>query len=58
MNSFNLFVALMDLLWTFFPDRRRAHLRRPLRRIGELLDRFTPDTGANYFAVAGYGDSF
>jgi putative transposase len=28
------------------------------RRIGELLDRFTPDECANYFAAAGYGDSF
>ncbi len=27
------------------------------RRIGELLDHFTPDECANYLQAAGYGDS-
>jgi hypothetical protein len=28
------------------------------QRIGQLLDRFTPDECRNYFQAAGYGDPF
>ena len=37
------------------PERTRDGL---LNRIGQLLDRFTPDECANYFQAAGYPDSF
>ena len=37
------------------PERTRDGL---WRRIGELLDRFTPDECANYLTAAGYRDSF
>ena len=37
------------------PERTRDGL---WRRIGTLLDQFTPDECANYFKAAGYADSF
>ena len=45
----------MDIPFLTVAERTRDDL---WRCIGELLDRFAPDKCANYFAVAGYGDSF
>jgi hypothetical protein len=37
---------------------QRLPLQSLITRIGELLDRFTPDECTNYFRAAGYADSF
>ena len=54
MNPIEMAFAKLKTLLRQDPERTRDGL---WRRIGELLDRFTPDECANYFTAAGYGDS-
>ena len=55
MNPIEMAFSKLKTLLRQAPERTRDGLRR---RIGELLDRFTPDECANYLAAAGYRDSF
>jgi len=54
MNPIEMAFAKLKTLLRRDPERTRDGL---WRRIGELLDHFTPDECANYFTAAGYGDS-
>jgi len=54
MNPIEMVFAKLKTLLRQASERTRDGL---WHRIGELLDRFTPDECANYFAAAGYGDS-
>ena len=51
MNPIEMAFSKLKTLLRQAPERTRDGL---WRRIGELLDRFTPDECANYFAAAGY----
>jgi transposase len=55
MNPIEMAFAKLKTLLRQAGERTRDGL---WDRIGELLDRFTPDECANYFTAAGYGDSF
>ena len=55
LNPIEMAFSKLKTLLRQAPERTRDGL---WRRLGELLDRFTPDECANYFAAAGYGDSF
>jgi transposase len=55
MNPIEMAFAKLKTLLRQAPERTRDGL---WNRIGESLDRFTPDECANYFQAAGYGDSF
>ena len=55
MNPIEMAFSKLKTLLRQAPERTRDGL---WRRIGELLDRFTPDECANYLAAAGYRDSF
>jgi transposase len=54
MNPIEMTFSKLKTLLRQDPQRTRDAL---WRRIGELLDRFTPDECANYFSAAGYGES-
>ena len=54
MNPIEMAFAKLKALLRQDPERTRDGL---WRRIGELLDRFTPDECTNYFTAAGYADS-
>jgi transposase len=53
MNPIEMAFAKLKTLLRQAPERTRDGL---WNRIGELLDRFTPDECANYFRAAGYGE--
>ena len=53
MNPIEMAFAKLKTLLRQAPERTRDGL---WNRIGELLDRFTPDECANYFQAAGYGE--
>ena len=55
MNPIEMAFAKLKTLLRQDPQRTRDDL---WNRIGELLDRFTPDECANYFRAAGYANSF
>jgi transposase len=55
MNPIEMAFSKLKTLLRQAPERTRDGL---WRRIGELLDRFTPDECANYLTAAGYRDSF
>ena len=55
MNPIEMAFSKLKTLLRQAPERTRDGL---WRRIGELLDCFTPNECANYFAAAGYADSF
>ena len=55
MNPIEMAFAKLKTLLRQAPERTRDGL---WKRIGELLDRFTPDECPNYFRAAGYADSF
>jgi len=55
MNPIEMAFAKLKTLLRQAPERTLDGL---WRRIGALLDRFTPDECANYFRAAGYSDSF
>ena len=55
MNPIEMAFSKLKTLLRQAPERTRDGL---WSRIGELLDRFTPDECANYFRAAGYADSF
>jgi transposase len=55
MNPIEMAFAKLKTLLRQTPERTRDGL---WNRIGELLDRFTPDQCANYFHAAGYGNSY
>lgn len=55
MNPIEMAFAKLKTLLRQTPERTHDGL---WRRIGELLDRFTPDECANYFTAAGYRESF
>lgn len=55
MNPIEMAFSKLKTLLRQDPERTRDGL---WWRIGDLLDRFTPDECANYFQAAGYGDSF
>jgi transposase len=54
MNPIEMAFSKLRTLLRQAPGRTRDGL---WQRIGDLLDRFTPDECANYFHSAGYGDS-
>jgi transposase len=54
MNPIEMALSKLKTLLRQAPERTRDGL---WRRIGELLDRFTPDECANYLRAAGYADS-
>lgn len=54
MNPIEMAFSKLKTLLRQRPERTRDGL---WRRIGALLDQFTPDECANYFRAAGYGDS-
>jgi transposase len=54
MNPIEMAFSKLKTLLRQAPERTRDGL---WRRIGELLDRFTPTECTNYFQAAGYGDS-
>jgi transposase len=54
MNRIVMVFSMLITLLRHAAERTREGL---WHRIGELLDRFTPDECANYFTAAGYGDS-
>ncbi len=54
MNPIEMAFAKLKTLLRQAPERTRDSL---WNRIGELLDRFTPNECTNYFRAAGYGDS-
>ncbi len=54
MNPIEMAFAKLKTLLRQAPERTRDGL---WRRIGALLDHFTPDECANYFKAAGYADS-
>jgi transposase len=54
MNPIEMVFSKLKTLLRQASERTRDGL---WHRIGELLDRFTPDECANYFTAAGYGDS-
>ena len=55
MNPIEMAFSKLKTLLRQAPERTRDGL---WRRIGDLLDRFTPDECANYFQAAGYRESF
>ena len=55
MNPIEMAFSKLKTLLRQAPERTRDGL---WRRIGELLDCFTPNECANYFAAAGYAHSF
>ena len=55
MNPIEMAFSKLKTLLRQAPERTRDGL---WQRIGELLDRFSADECANYFAAAGYADSF
>lgn len=55
MNPIEMAFAKLKTLLRQAPERTRDGL---WRRIGDLLDQFTPDECANYLRAAGYGGSF
>ena len=55
MNPIEMAFAKLKTLLRQAAERTRDDL---WRRIGSLLDQFTPDECANYLRAAGYGDSF
>ena len=54
MNPIEMAFAKLKTLLRQAPERTRDGL---WRRIGDLLDQFTPDECANYLRAAGYADS-
>jgi transposase len=54
MNPIEMAFAKLKTLLRQAPERTRDGL---WRRIGALLDQFTPEECNNYFQAAGYGDS-
>jgi transposase len=54
MNPIEMAFAKLKTLLRQEPERSRDGL---WLRIGELLDRFTPEECANYLRAAGYADS-
>ena len=54
MNPIEMAFSKLKTLLRQAPERTRDGL---WQRIGQLLDRFTPDECANYFKAAGYGES-
>ena len=54
MNPIEMAFSKLKTMLRQAPERTRDGL---WRRIGELLDRFTPTECDNYFHAAGYGDS-
>lgn len=54
LNPIEMAFSKLKTLLRQAPERTRDGL---WRRIGELLDRFTPTECANYFTAAGYGES-
>jgi transposase len=55
MNPIEMVFSKLKTLLRQAPERTVDGL---WRRIGTLLDQFTPGECANYFRAAGYGDSF
>ena len=55
MNPIEMLFSKLKTLLRQAPERTVEGL---WRRIGALLDQFTPGECANYFRAAGYGDSF
>ncbi len=55
MNPIEMVFSKLKTLLRQAPERTVEGL---WRRIGALLDQFTPGECANYFRAAGYGDSF
>ncbi len=55
MNPIEMAFAKLMTLLSQAPERTVNGL---WRRIGSLLDQFTPDECANYLRAAGYSDSF
>jgi len=55
MNPIEMAFAKLKTLLRQAPERTRDGL---WRRIGDLLDQFTPNECANYLTAAGYGGSF
>jgi transposase len=55
MNPIEMAFAKLKTLLRQAPERTIDGL---WRRIGALLDQFSPSECANYFRAAGYGDSF
>jgi len=55
MNPIEMAFAKLKTLLRQAPERTRDGL---WNRIGQLLNRFTPDECANYFRAAGYAESF
>jgi transposase len=55
MNPIEMAFAKLKTLLRQAPERTVDGL---WRRIGALLDQFTPSECANYFRAAGYRDSF
>jgi transposase len=53
MNPIEMAFAKLKTLLRQAPERTRDGL---WRRIGALLDQFTPEECTNYFQAAGYGD--
>ena len=53
MNPVEMAFSKLKTLLRQASERTRDGL---WHRIGDLLDRFTPDECANYFTAAGYGD--
>jgi transposase len=54
MNPIEMAFAKLKTMLRQAPERTRDGL---WRRIGALLDQFTPEECTNYFQAAGYGDS-
>ncbi len=54
MNPIEMAFSKLKTLLRQASERTRDGL---WQRIGNLLDRFTPDECANYFQAAGYGES-
>ena len=55
MNPIEMAFAKLKTLLRQAPERTRDGLS--WRRIGALLDQFTPEECTNYFRAAGYRDS-
>ena len=55
MNPIEMVFSKLKTLLRQAPERTVEGL---WRRIGALLDQFTPGECGNYFRAAGYGDSF
>ena len=55
MNPIEMVFSKLKTLLRQAPERTVEGL---WRRIGALLDQFTPGECCNYFRAAGYGDSF